>query len=82
MLTLVHLPHCFFPLSLNQQLTPWTAWAVLGGFISSKGGAIKTKWALLLTFLRVAAVEGPAIPSAMADLKVLASDKALESQRM
>ena len=76
---LVHLPYCFVPLALDQQLTPQAAWTVLSGAISAEGGAVG---APLLSFLRTAAVEGSAIPFATADLEVVAPDKALEAQRM
>ena len=36
--TLVLLPYRFVPLALDQQLTPWAAWTVLAGAISSEGG--------------------------------------------
>ena len=80
--TLVHLPHRFVPLDLNQQLTPRAAWTVLAGAISSEGGGVKAQCAPLLLFLRAVAVEGSSIPFATADLEVVAPDKALEAQRM
>ena len=82
MRTLVHLPYRFVPLALDQQLTPWDAWTVLAGAISSEGGAVEAQCAPLLSFLRAAAVEGSAIPFAPASLEVVAPDKALEAQRM
>ena len=82
MRTLVHLPYCFVPLALDQQLTPQAAWTVLSGAISSEGGAVEAQCAPLLSFLRTAAVEGSAIPFATADLEVVAPDKALEAQQM
>ena len=36
--TLVNLPYRFFPLTLDQKLTPRAEWTVLAGAISSKGG--------------------------------------------
>ena len=41
--TLVHLPYRFVHLALDQQITPRAAWAVLGGAISSEGGAVKAQ---------------------------------------
>ena len=79
MRTPVHLPYRFFLLALDQQLTPRAAWTVLAGAISSKGGAVEAQCAPILSFLRAAAVEGSAIPSATADLEVVAPDKALEA---
>ena len=80
--TLVHLPYRFIPLELDQQLTPRAAWTVLAGAILSEGGAIEAQCAPLLSFMRAAAVEGLAIPFETANLEVVASDKALEAQRM
>ena len=54
---------------------------MLGGAISSEGGAVKAQCALLLSFLRTAAVEGSVIPFEASDLEVVAPDKALEAQR-
>ena len=79
---LVHLPYRFAPLTLDQQLTPRSAWTVLAGAISSKGGEVEAQCAPLLSFLRAAAVEGSAIPFKTDDLKVVAPDKALEAQQM
>ena len=56
--TLVHLLYRFVPLVLDQHLTPRAAWTVLGGAISSEGGAIKTRCVPLLAFLRAAVVKG------------------------
>ena len=53
--TLVHLPYRFVPLALDQHLTPQAAWTVLGGAISSEGGAVETQCAPLLAFLHAAA---------------------------
>ena len=64
-----------WPSTINLCLT------VLAGAISSEGGTVKAKCAPLLSFLRAAAVEGSAIPFAMADLEFVALDKALEAQR-
>ena len=61
---------------------PRAAWTVLAGDISSEGGAVKAQCALLHSFLRTAAVEGSAMPFAMADLEVVAPHKALEAHRM
>ena len=80
--TLVNLPYRFFPLTLDQKLTPRAEWTVLAGAISSKGGAVKAQCAPLLSFLRADAVEGLAIPFAKDDLEVVAPYKALEAQRM
>ena len=81
--TLVHLPYCFVPLVLDQQLTPRAAWTVLAGAISSRGGGgVEAQCAPLLSFLRAAAVEGLAILFETDDLEVVALDKALEAQRM
>ena len=80
--TLVHLPYRFVPLALDQQITPRAAWLVLGGAISSEGGAVKAQCAPLLSLLRAAAVEGSVIPFEASDLEVVTPDKALEAQRM
>ena len=80
--TLMHLPYRFFPLSLDQQLTPRTAWTVLAVAISSKGRAVEVQCAPLLLFLRASAVEVSAIPFETADPEVVALDKALEAQRI
>ena len=56
--TLVHHLYRFVPLALDQNFTPRAEWAVLGGAILSKGGAVKSQCAPLLSFLRAAAVEG------------------------
>ena len=80
--TLVHLPYRFVPLALDQHLTPRAVWTVLGGAISSEGGAVKAQCAPLISFLHAAAVEGLAIPFEASDLKVVAPDKALEAQWM
>ena len=82
MRTLVHLPYRFFPLALDQQLTPRAAWMVLVGSILSKGGGVEAQCAPLLSFMCAAAVEESTIPFATADLKVVAPYKALEAQRM
>ena len=55
---------------------------MLGGTISSEGGAVEAQCAPLLYFLRAAAVEGSDIPFEASDLEVVAPDKALESQWM
>ena len=55
---------------------------MLGGAISSEGGAVKTQCAPLLEFLRAAAVKGLVIPFEAYDLEVVAPDKVLEDQRM
>ena len=70
--TIVHLPYRFFPLALDQHLTPRAAWTVLGGDISSEGGVVETQCAPLLAFLRAVAVEGSMIPFAAVDLEVVA----------
>ena len=80
--TLVHLPYRFVPLALDQHLTPRAAWTVLVGAISSEGGVVETQCALLLAFLRAAAVQGLMIPFEAADLKVVAPDKSPEVHRM
>ena len=46
------------------------------------GGGVEDQCASLLSFLRVAAVEGSAIPFETANLEVVTPDKALEAQRM
>ena len=79
---LLHLPYRFFPLALDQHITPQAAWTVLGGAISSEGGAVETQCALFLAFLRAAAVEGSVLLFEASDLEVVAPDKALEAQRM
>ena len=66
----------------DQHLTPRAAWTVLGGAIPSEGGAVETQFALLLAFLRAAAVKGSVILFEASDLEVVAPDKALEAQRM
>ena len=80
--TLVHLPYRFFPLALDQHLTPQAVWMVLGGAILSEGGVVETQCAPLLAFLRAAAVKGSVIPFEVSGLKVVAPDKFLEAQRM
>ena len=80
--TLVHLPYCFVPLALDQHLTPRVAWTVLGGAISSEGGAVEAQCAPLLSFLRAAAVEGLVIPFEASDLEVVAPDNASEAQQI
>ena len=80
--TLVHLPYRFVPLALEQQLMPRAAWTVLGGAISSKGGAVEDQRAPLLSFLRAAAVDGLSTPFEAAELEVVTPDKALEAQWM
>ena len=55
---------------------------MLGGAISSEGGAVETQCAPLLAFLRVAALKGLVIPFEASDLEVVAPDKALKLQRM
>ena len=80
--TLVHLPYLFFPIAMDQKLTPRLAWAVLVGVILSEGGGGEAQYAPLLSFLRAAAVEGSAIPFETVDLEVVAPDKALEAQPM
>ena len=82
MRTLVHLLYRFFPLAMDQHLTPRAAWTVLGGAISSEGGVVETQCAPLLAFLRAAAVKGSVIPFGASDLEVVAPDKLLEAQRM
>ena len=82
MRTLVHLPYRFIPLALDQHITSRAAWTVLGGAISSKGGAVETQCAPLLSFMHAAAVDGLVIPFEASDLEVVAPDKALEAQRM
>ena len=77
MCTLLHLPYRFVPLALDRHLTPQAAWTVLGGAISSKGGAVEAQCAPLLSFLRAAAGEGSVIPFEASDLKVVAPDKDL-----
>ena len=79
---LVHLPYCFVPLALDQQLTPRAVWTVVGGGMSSEEGGVKAQCAPPLSFLRAAAVDGLVILFEAADLKVVAPDKALEAQRM
>ena len=69
--TLVQLPYRFVPLALDQHLMPRAAWTVLGGAISLEGGVAETQCALLLAFLRAAAVEGSMTPFAAADLEVV-----------
>ena len=80
--TLVHLPYRFVPLALDQHLTPRAAWTVLGGAISSEGGAVETQCAPLLAFLCAAAVKGLVILFEASFLEVVALDKSLEAQRM
>ena len=82
MRTLVHLPYRFVPLALDQHLTHRAAWTVLGGAISSEGGAVKTQCAPLLAFLCAAPVEASVILFEASDLEVVAPDKTIEAQQM